>query len=170
MKELNYLKIFAALVFISSIAKADISSPRDLKDASNSIPTIGFINYYLSDFRLLFCGESILADRVKRSVCVVDVAGSSKEIEITAGDTIETVTKKLNLKMNAAFQLRLIQQFEISQSAVAVSGADGKIVSDVNQRMLERPVFPGDIIVNTTIFEWDRGTSGLDRIKKETNR
>ncbi len=170
MKPASLIPRLAALALSSSPLLADPHSPRDLEHATAPLPTIRFINYYLSDFRLLFCSESDLAQRIERSVCVVDMAGKSWELPLSPGDTVETVVHRLDLAVNGSFQLRLIQKLEISQSAMPRDPSDTESVAEANRQMLKRKVFPGDMIVNTTIHEWDRGTSGVERVRKETSR
>ncbi len=165
-----YVPILTSLALSLGISFAGSDSPRDLEHTAASIPTLRFINYYVSDFRLLFCSESALADRIARSVCVVDIAGGSKEIEISPGDTVDTIARRLGLSVNGPFQLRLIQKLEISQSAMPRDPSDTENVAEANRQMLKRRVFPGDMIVNITIYEWDRGTSGVERVRKETSR
>lgn len=165
-----YVRILICLALSSAAALAGSDSPRDLEHATAPIPTLRFINYYVSDFRLLFCSESALADRIARSVCVVDIAGETKELALSPDDTVSTVIKRLGRTWNDAFQLRLIQKLEISQSAMPRAFSDKEGVAKANQQMLERKIFPGDMIVNTTIHEWDRGTSGVERVRKETSR
>ncbi len=170
MKPASLILLLTTLALSSSPLLADPQSPRDLEHATAPLPTIRFINYYLSDFRLLFCSESDLAQRIQRSVCVVDRAGESKELALSPDDTVGTVLKRLGFTWNDAFQLRLIQKLEIAQSAMPLSLSDREAVAEANRHLLARRIFPGDIIVYTTIREWDRSTSGIERIKSKTSR
>ncbi len=49
-----YVRILICLALSSAAALAGSDSPRDLEHIAAPIPTLRFINDYLSDFRLLF--------------------------------------------------------------------------------------------------------------------
>ena len=146
----------AAIVLVGNLQaeELEVTGPGDLMKTRQPTYTVRFINYYLSDFRMLFCSESVLSDRMKRSVSLI----FGEEVNVLPNDTVRSVMERTGSKFFELYQYRLIKANMVLQSSIR---------GDDNEGFLGSPVSSGDFLIRVEVVDWDRGKSGLRTIKRE---
>ncbi len=150
------ISALAVMVLMGSLQaeEEEITGPGDLMKTRQPTYTVRFINYYLSDFRLLFCSESVLSDRMKRSVSLV----FGKEVNVLPNDTVRSVMERTGSKLFELYQYRLIKADVVLQSSIR---------GDDNEEFLGSRISSGDFLIRVEVVDWDRGKSGLWTIKRK---
>lgn len=144
MKCSSYFLIVFTLLFqpTGAIIAQDIKAPSDFRKTSQKIPTAKFLVFELSDFRLVFSTQSVLDDRIARSVCVLDEYVGFKEVVISGAISLADFMKIHRPELSEKWQIRLIKKDLIAQTPMPNDLESFK-------RFFALPVEPGDIVIIT---------------------